>query len=101
VPLETFQATLSKAQQEKLQLFDSYRLVFRAPGSEEVLEDLVRASGYDQHGYERGDPYTTAFNAGKRALMIHILRRVQVGRSPGLLNQVLEAYKQVEEHEDA
>lgn len=67
---------MSEAEKKVLSLPDEiYRDTFvRSPSGVKVLEDLTR-NHYDRSCFVQGDPYTSAFNEGRRAVVLEILSR--------------------------
>jgi len=55
-----------------------YQTVFSTPQGRRVLSDLVRTANVDRSTYVTGDSHQTAFNEGKRAIVMRILNRLHV-----------------------
>lgn len=54
-----------------------YRATFGTPEGERVLADLVDRNGIFRPTFEQ-DPYVTAFNEGRRNVLLDILKYLQV-----------------------
>jgi hypothetical protein len=55
-------------------LIRAYRKIFNGPDGELVLSDLVKISGLFSNAAVARDAVSTAFHAGRRSLMIDIIR---------------------------
>lgn len=55
-----------------------YQTVFESVEGRRVLADLMDASGFLQINYVPSDPTGTAFNEGKRAIVVEILKNLKV-----------------------
>lgn len=55
----------------------AYRELFDGPTGELVLNDLLREAGMLDDGFVPGEPDTSAFNAGKRSVALHILEKLR------------------------
>lgn len=61
----------------RFRIANLYRDVFNSPDGRKVLADLCNRAGLLAVSAERGDPYMTHFNDGKRALVLEILDLVR------------------------
>lgn len=59
------------------QLKDMYRQTFDADGGKKVLEDLEKRCNMRVSSYVAGDANATAFEEGKRAVILHIHNMLQ------------------------
>lgn len=75
-----------------LRLRHCYRLVYASPEGREVLQDILRSCRVNRSSHVRGDPYTTAYNEGKRAIGVTIGRLLNMSED--------EALRFVEQQED-
>ncbi len=53
-----------------------YKNVFRSPDGSTVLTDFIDKF-YKHTSHTPGDPYTTAYKEGQRAVVIYILSRIE------------------------
>ena len=60
-------------EKEKKRLAD-YRSIFEGPQGERVLADLCHRHGIFDPCHVPGDPYTTAYNDGRRSVVVDLLR---------------------------
>ena len=60
-------------EKEKKRLAD-YRTIFKGPQGERVLADLCHRHGIFDPCHVPGDPYTTAYNDGRRSVVVDLLR---------------------------
>lgn len=65
---------LRDAVRERARVHESYQNVFNTPDGERVLRHLMKVGGITKPSYVAGDPYTTAFNEGRRHLVLSILK---------------------------
>jgi hypothetical protein len=57
----------------------SYKKLFlRSKEGEEVLADLLNFCGQYKCSYNSGDPYTSAYNEGKRRVALRILKFINM-----------------------
>jgi len=56
---------------------DMYRQTFIAENGEKVLEDLEKRCNMHNSSYVAGDANATAFEEGKRAVILHIHNMLQ------------------------
>ena len=61
------------SEKEKKRLAD-YRTIFKGPQGERVLADLCHRHGIFDPCHVPGDPYTTAYNDGRRSVVVDLLR---------------------------
>ena len=60
-------------EKEKKRLAD-YRTIFEGPQGERVLADLCHRHGIFDPCHVPGDPYSTAYNDGRRSVVVDLLR---------------------------
>ena len=60
-------------EKEKKRLAD-YRTIFEGPQGQRVLADLCHRHGIFDPCHVPGDPYSTAYNDGRRSVIIDLLR---------------------------
>ena len=60
-------------EKEKKRLAD-YRTIFEGPQGQRVLADLCHRHGIFDPCHVPGDPYTTAYNDGRRSVVVDLLR---------------------------
>ena len=60
-------------EKEKKRLAD-YRTIFEGPQGERVLTDLCHRHGIFDPCHVPGDPYSTAYNDGRRSVVVDLLR---------------------------
>ena len=60
-------------EKEKKRLAD-YRTVFEGPQGQRVLADLCHRHGIFDPCHVPGDPYSTAYNDGRRSVVVDLLR---------------------------
>jgi hypothetical protein len=65
---EEYKARISRAYQE---------LFLRHPSGKAVLADLMSKGGVLMTSHEPGDPYSTAFNEGRRVTVLEILGQLR------------------------
>lgn len=73
----------------RLSLFDrlrrrqaTYQAVFAStPEGKRVLAELCRKAGLDRDVFVPGDPYQTAYQAGARRLVLHILNSLHMSEA--------------------
>ena len=58
---------------EKKRLAD-YRTIFEGPQGQRVLADLCHRHGIFDPCHVPGDPYSTAYNDGRRSVVVDLLR---------------------------
>lgn len=61
----------------QVKLAHAYQQVFDTPAGDMVQKDILRFCGVLEVDHVPGDPYTTAFNSGKRAAALHIIDRMR------------------------
>ena len=61
------------SEKEKKRLAD-YRTIFKGPQGERVLADLCHRHGIFDPCHVPGDPYSTAYNDGRRSVVVDLLR---------------------------
>ena len=61
------------SEKEKKRLAD-YRTIFKGPQGERVLADLCHRHGIFDPCHVPGDPYSTAYNDGRRSVIVDLLR---------------------------
>ena len=61
------------SEKEKKRLAD-YRTIFEGPQGERVLADLCHRHGIFDPWHVPGDPYSTAYNDGRRSVVVDLLR---------------------------
>jgi hypothetical protein len=60
------------------QLKFDYETVFNTPEGKRVLADLARRHGVFETVFVQNDPYHTSFREGKRAVIVDLLRYLNV-----------------------
>ena len=60
-------------EKEKKRLAD-YRTIFEGPQGQRVLADLCHRHGIFDPCHVPGDPYSTAYNDGRRSVVVDLLR---------------------------
>jgi hypothetical protein len=78
----------------KLSLLESYKSSFDGIYGKKVLFDLMKESGFLSPAHTVGDPYTTAYNDGKRSVLLFILKQLNTSTE-----DILNLIKQGEENE--
>lgn len=58
---------------ERARIHESYQNIFNTPDGERVLRHLMKVGGVTKSSFVAGDPNTTAFNEGRRHLVLSIL----------------------------
>lgn len=66
----------------------AYVDLFKSDLGDQVLKDLIKSTYFLNTTHVPGDPYTTAFNEGQRALVGRILRTANINY--GKLTQMME-----------
>ena len=61
------------SEKEKQRLAD-YRTIFKGPQGERVLADLCHRHGIFDPCHVPSDPYSTAYNDGRRSVVVDLLR---------------------------
>ncbi len=61
------------SEKEKKRLAD-YRTIFEGPQGQRVLADLCHRHGIFDPCHVPGDPYSTAYNDGRRSVIVDLLR---------------------------
>jgi len=56
----------------------SYKKAFSGPDGETVLKDLLVSTGFDTTTFVAHDPYSSAYNEGRRSIVLQILRMVDI-----------------------
>lgn len=87
-------ASLLRGLNRQRRIADDYRHVFTQPEGERVLLDLMRRSGVLSVAHVEADSHSTAFNDGKRALLLEILRLLRWSEA-----QLLELAKQQQDND--
>ncbi|HWK44919.1 MAG TPA: hypothetical protein VNT30_09370 [Stellaceae bacterium] len=62
------------AWRRRVSIRTTYHRVFETPDGARVLEDMLKGGGMLERSFVPGDPYATAFNEGRRSVMIDVLR---------------------------
>lgn len=66
----------------------NYQQCFATPEGEKVIADLIDECGFIRSSMVDGDPYGTAFNEGKRQVIVDILNKLNT--DPEKLLQILK-----------
>jgi len=91
---------LNEVQREQQAMIESYGRVFGSVDGQRVLESLAHDCHETRHSYVLGDPNTTIFNEGKRAVLMLIKARIDLSQNPKMLQQVVAKYKDLEADHD-
>lgn len=70
----------------------AYKTIFNTPQGKEVLKDLLKFCHFDSPTFMPNDPYTSAFNEGKRRVALRILGIMNMDEEA--MNKVLEELNQ-------
>jgi hypothetical protein len=54
----------------------AYKSVFKSEDGQKVLWDLMKLNSFMQDSYVQGDPYSTAYNEGRRSVVLYILQKI-------------------------
>lgn len=73
---------------KKAQAMSAYIDLFKSDLGQDVLKDLIKSTFFLNTTHVPGDPYTTAFNEGQRALVSRILRTSNINYAK--LTQMME-----------
>jgi hypothetical protein len=68
---------------DRQELRNAYRRVFTTPDGEVTLASLARFCGAGSVSFVPGDPQHTAYNEGKRSVLLHIESMINPIRSRG------------------
>jgi hypothetical protein len=77
-----------KSGTRKAQAMSAYIDLFKSDLGQDVLKDLIKSTFFLNTTHVPGDPYTTAFNEGQRALVSRILRTANINYAK--LTQMME-----------
>lgn len=77
-----------KSGTKKAQTMSAYIDLFKSDLGQDVLKDLIKSTFFLNTTHVPGDPYTTAFNEGQRALVSRILRTSNINYAK--LTQMME-----------
>jgi hypothetical protein len=55
-----------------------YKDVFSSGAGQKVLWDLMKNNSMVTDSHVVGDPYSTAYNEGRRAVVLHILEKINI-----------------------
>ena len=77
-----------KSGTKKAQTMSAYIDLFKSDLGQDVLKDLIKSTFFLNTTHVPGDPYTTAFNQGQRALVSRILRASNINYAK--LTQMME-----------
>lgn len=69
---------MDKSGTRKANTYSAYIELFKTDLGSKVLKDLIKSTFYLNTTHVPGDPYTTAFNEGQRALVARILRTANI-----------------------
>lgn len=61
----------------RLKLASAYQSVYASPDGAAVINDILREAGILSVSHVEGDPGTSAFNDGKRALALYVVQRLR------------------------
>lgn len=61
----------------KMKLASAYQAVYASPDGALVIADILREAGILSVAHVEGDPGTSAFNDGKRAMALHVVQRLR------------------------
>lgn len=75
-----------------------YRSLFASDDGKWVLGNLATACVFQQDPHVPGDPYTTAYNAGKQFMMLHI--RTILDMSDAEMAVLVKQYEEMERIKD-
>lgn len=70
------------SEHEALRIQNAYKEVFGSPLGKVVLEHLFANLKMDQTTFVEGDPYTSAYNEGRRSVYMEILRHSELDLTP-------------------
>lgn len=79
--------------QANIKLLDSYHAIFDTVDGEAVLEDLAQHCHANGTSAVAGDPHSTYFNEGKRAVYLYIKRKLKLREKATLANPIEEEIK--------
>lgn len=66
-----------KIAKQRMQVAGDYHAVYNMPEGERMIIDLLRESGVLSVAHVAGDPGTSAFNDGKRAMGLFLIQRLR------------------------
>jgi hypothetical protein len=61
----------------RLQMASDYQAVYNSAEGQRVLRDILREGGILEVAHVAGDPGTSQFNDGKRALALYVVERLR------------------------
>lgn len=73
---ERAKAVLTMAKR-RMAIVGDYHAVYNSPEGERVIQDILRESGLLSVGHVAGDPGSSSFNDGKRAVGLAIIQRLR------------------------
>lgn len=83
----------------RLAVTGAYHTVYSTPEGAMMIHDLLREAGVLSVGHVAGDPASSQFNEGKRALGLHILQRLRFSEGALVKLAQLQGNQEIEEGE--
>ena len=70
----------------------AYKKVFCDEVGQEVLKDLMIATGYNATSFVAGDPYMSAFREGARSIVCRIIETIETDpeKSPKRVSEIID-----------
>jgi hypothetical protein len=87
---------MMKSGTRKANTMSLYVELFKSDTGDSVLKDLIKSTYFLNTTHVAGDPYSTAFNEGQRALVARILRTANINY--GKLTQMMEQINTEAQH---